>query len=210
MFNAIAKWRVILVALLLVVTTGVAVGQGQAPAVLSNTAPIVTNSAIADISPLARAVLTGDPKQVTEALEKAPDSVNQPVRAKEGARAGFTPLIIAAALSDSEIVGMLMERGAKITVLDDFNRSAFWYAALQENVEVTKRLISAPSAKEVVNIADSDFQRTPLHLAVRGNEPELVQLLIQAGASDTKKDITGKTPLDYCKRNFTSGCKYLR
>ena len=55
-------------------------------------------STIEYIPPVARAVLTGDLKKVDAALDGA--NVNERVRAKEGARAGFTPIILAAALSD--------------------------------------------------------------------------------------------------------------
>src|SRR5271154_3969265 len=82
---------------------------------------------------VAQAVLTGDEKRVDEALDKAPNTINDPVRAKDGARAGFTALILAAALSNSEITEILIRRGAELTKRDDFNRSALWYAELRES-----------------------------------------------------------------------------
>jgi hypothetical protein len=155
------------------------------------------------IPPIAKAVLSGDPRQVNRALETG--NPNDPIRAKKGERAGFTPLILAAALSETEIAQMLIRRGAKVTDLDDFNRSAFWYAAMHENVELATALISAPGARDVLNKADSDFERTPLHLAVRSNAPQVVYLLLKAGASRNIKDILGETPLDYCKRRSDNG-----
>jgi ankyrin repeat protein len=98
--------------------------------------------------------MTGDPTQVSQALKKWPENINDTVRAKAGARAGFTPLILAAALSHSEIAEMLIGHGAEITRLDDYNRSAFWYAALLEDIRVTKVLIGAPAVHEVVNAAE--------------------------------------------------------
>jgi hypothetical protein len=128
-------------------------------------------SAIEYIPPLARAVLTDDPKEVDFILQKPTTNVDEPVLAKKGERAGYTPLILAAALSDAQIAHTLIEHGAKITIKDDFNRSAFWYAALREDAVIRKILVGAPSAGDVVNAADKDFQRTPLHLAVRGGTP---------------------------------------
>jgi ankyrin repeat protein len=90
---------------------------------------------------LARAVLTGDPKQVDQALQKH-EEVNSRVQAKKGARAGFTPLILAASLSNPEIVKALVQNGAKITILDDFRRSALWYAALHSSVRFPKFLLA--------------------------------------------------------------------
>jgi len=99
-----------------------------------------------------------NPKKVSEALKVAPNSLDQPVRAKSGERAWFTPLILAAALADQQITEMLVERGANITALDDYNRSALWYAAFREDVGVTKLLIRAKSAGDVINAADNVFR----------------------------------------------------
>jgi hypothetical protein len=105
---------------------------------------------------------------------------------------------------------MLIKSGANITVLDDYHRSAFWYAALREDVGITKILVEAPSVGEVIDTPDSVFKRTPLHVAVRGDAPEVVDLLLQAGASGTQKDILDETPREYCNFNFTDACKALR
>jgi ankyrin repeat protein len=139
------------------------------------------------------------------------ESVNDKVRAKDGERAGFTPLIIAASLSAPEITQVLIKYGAKITLFDDFHRSAFWYAALRQSLGVSQVLVTAPGALDVINVADSDLQRTPLHLAVRGSSVGLVKLLLEKGASASKEqqDILGETPLDYCKFHMTKACTAL-
>jgi hypothetical protein len=161
------------------------------------------------IPPIAKAVLTGNPEEVGKLLSR--EHIDDRVRAKEGARAGFTPLILAAAVSDPDIALMLIKGGANINILDDFHRSAFWYAALHEDPSLTNILILAPKAGEVVNEPDDDFKRTPLHLAVRSSSRDLVELLIKVGASRSReeKDILGETPIDYCKRRFTGACKAL-
>jgi ankyrin repeat protein len=170
----------------------------------------IARNTIDYIPPVASAVLTGDREQVIKALG-ASDNVNAIVRAKDGARAGFTPLILAATLSNPEIAQILIKNGAKITVLDDFHRSAFWYAALRNSPSTAEVLVTAPDVGDVINAADEDLKRTPLHLAVRGASPRLVTLLLKAGASASKeqKDIMGETPVDFCKRHSTSACKGL-
>lgn len=174
--------------------------------------PIATTiepSTIAYIPRLAKAVLAGDQGLVFKALEERED-VNERVRAKEGARAGFTPIILAAAVSDPSIARVLIKFNADVTAVDDFNRSAFWYAAIHESVLVTEALMSAPvDAKKVINTADADLKRTPLHLAVRGDAPELVRILVAYGASQDQKDILGETPADYCKRRPNAACTEL-
>ncbi len=177
--------------------------------ILTGSDSVGSDTQIAYISPLALAVISGDIKKVADTLVKYPSSLNEKVKAKTGGRAGFTPLILAVSLSDIEITKLLIRNGASITFLDDFHRSALWYSALRENVDTTNALTGAPSVEEIINVADSDFRRTPLHIAVRGNDPQIVNLLRKAGALDNEEDILGETPLTYCKHNFTIACKGL-
>ncbi len=197
---------------LLAITSSAALSQDQTFDKRGSMDAIALPATIDYMPPMAKAVLTGDPDRVSEVLGKA--DVNEPVHAKKGQRAGFTPLMLAAAFSDPKIVDMLIRGGAKVTILDDYHRSAFWYAAFREDVAVTEILIKTPSVdagsvKDIVNKADGDLERTPLHLAVRGNQPSLTKLLIEAGASGTQKDVLGETPRDFCSYNSTGGCEGL-
>jgi len=63
--------------------------------------------------------------------------------------------------------------------------------------------------RKIINTPDADMTRTPLHLAVRSNEPKLVDVLLMAGASKDAKDGSGETAIDFCKRNSTVACKEL-
>jgi Ankyrin repeats (many copies) len=137
----------------LLATLTVTAAQGQTANILADAG--TPESAIDNIPLMARAVLSRDLKRVTQAIQEG-QSVNEPIRLK-GGRAGFTPLILAAIISDPDIAAKLIENGADITKVDNFNRSAFWYAALREDVKVINALVNAPSAKEAINKADSDF-----------------------------------------------------
>jgi len=208
MFNALK----FCIAMTLAFPSCVALSEVWAQDAPSNGGLVTSDTAIESITPLARAIISGDAEQVGKLLEAVPkgaDVLNERVRAKPGSRAGFTPLLLAAALSDWTIANMLVQRGADVTLLDDYHRSAFWYAALRDDVAITKGLGEIPAARGIVNQADSDFKRTPLHIAVRGNDAEVVILLLRAGASGTERDILRETPHDYCKRNFTAACKGL-
>jgi ankyrin repeat protein len=57
--------------------------------------------------------------------------------------------------------------------------------------------MSAPGAEKVVNMADNDFERTPLHIAVRNDARETATLLLKAGAFRDRKDVLGETPVDF-------------
>jgi ankyrin repeat protein len=163
------------------------------------------------LTPVAQAVVHGDMNAVVTLVEKEPEVVNEAVRSKKGEKAGFTPIILAAAFSRFEIVKYLMSENADITKLDDYNRSVFWYAAFNGDIEVTQMVLAIakpPVVTSVINIPDSDLMRTPLQLAVRRNEPQLVRMLVNAGASEAK-DVWGETPIQFCKRNQTVGCNEL-
>ena len=202
---ALTNWLGIGVCLVLTVLSGAAVGGELAP--LDLAAVGVPETSVSSVPKLARAVLTRDIDQVSKALATG-EPVDERVPAKEGKRAGYTPLILAAAISDSDIAKLLIEHGAQVTSRDDFGRSAFWYAALNQNVEVTDVLVRVPNYIKVINVPDEELERTPLHLAVRGNAPELVRLLLKSGADASLivKDLQGETPVDYCKRHKTEAC----
>jgi len=51
------------------------------------------------------------------------------------------------------------------------------------------------------NQPDSNGRRTPLHWAVRGNHPEVVQVLMEGGANPDIGDQAGKTPLEHAAEN---------
>jgi ankyrin repeat protein len=144
-------------------------------------------SEVEEIPPLAGAVLAHNSEQISKLLDSR-ENVDERVRARKGGRAGFTPLILAAAFSDAEIAGRLIKYGAKITILDDYHRSALWYAAFRENVAVLRVLAGASGTRDVINVADDDLKRTPLHIAVNGTAPEAVEVLINLGASWDQKD----------------------
>jgi len=167
---------------------------------------------IESMPPIARAVVDGNVQEVVDLVTKDKEAANQAVRAKKGEKAGYTPLILAAALSNPAIAKYLIANGAEITILDEYHRSALWYTAFNGDIQMTEVLVNAVQpelVKKIINMPDADLMRTPLHLAVRSNEPRLVGLLLKAGASEDAKDGSGETPGEFCKRNNTLACKEL-
>ena len=193
---------------LFLVLSSAAVAQESPSNKIVSVVGVVPNT-IAFIPPVARAVLTGDPKQVDAALAERAD-INEVVRAKEGSRAGFTPIILAAALADPDIVKKLIENGARLSIPDDFHRSAFWYAAEIHSAEITQLLFAGKDASDAINMADYDLKQTPLQIAVRDDDFDLVQLLKSKGASADQKDILGETAIEYCRRDKNDACAFLQ
>jgi Ankyrin repeat len=113
----------------------------------------IAANTIASIPPIASAVLSGDRERLAKAVSEF-KNVNDQVHGKDGARAGYTPLILAAAVSDRDTAQFLISKGADITILDDFHRSALWYAAVRDNAGITATLVGAPGAGQVINAAE--------------------------------------------------------
>jgi ankyrin repeat protein len=191
------------------VLSGAAVGEELALNKIGPIIGIVPNT-IEFIPLVARAVLTRDPNLVRAALVEKRADINEKVQATKGSRAGFTPIILAAALADADVTKLLIENGAQVSILDDFDRSAFWYAAEIHNIDITKILVTGKGASDVINVADKDLKQTPLHIAVRDDDPDLVRLLKSMGASPDKKDILGETALEYCSHDKNEACALLQ
>ena len=206
----ITKYGGIAAATILALATGIGLGQAQTSDNSGTQAGVAQAERTGPLPDLARAVVHGDQETATRVLDKEPKAVDEAVRL--GERGGFTPLILAAALSDTGMAKLLIQRGGgeQILAVDGYNRSALWYAAFNGDVELIKLLLNAPQDKEyllkIVDVPDADFKRTPLHLAVRHNQPELVTLLLGAGATEQTKDVLGETPRGFCERNHTKAC----
>jgi uncharacterized protein len=107
------------------------------------------------------------------------------------------PLIIAAYKGSTEIVKLLLETGADVSVVDPgMKATALHAAAYAGNAEAAKLLIE-------YNI-DIDKQGpyngyTALHDAVWQNHIETARILIESGANLHIKSHTGETPLEFAK-----------
>ncbi|CAN5604489.1 hypothetical protein BH09MYX1_BH09MYX1_24730 [soil metagenome] len=138
----------------------------------------------ADQKALARAIGLGLAPKVKAALAKKPD-VNGVLKLQYGRKS--TLLLEAANRESAEIVGMLLDAGAKVTDRDEYGRSV-----LQQTryVEVAKRLLDAGA-----DVAARDLQkRTALHTACEVGDVDVVLLLLERGAEVDARDKEGKTP----------------
>lgn len=110
---------------------------------------------------------------------------------------GDAPLIMAAYLGHTEIVKLLLEAGADVTVLDpSMKATALHAAAYAGRTEAAKLLIQ-------YNI-DIDKQGpyngyTALHDAIWQNNVETAEVLINAGANLNIKSKDGQTPLEFAR-----------
>ena len=78
-----------------------------------------------------------------------------------------------------ELVKMLLAAGCNANALDSWNRTPLHHALLSENFEIARELIS--STRIEVNSEDND-RITPLRLAIRQKQGEIIGLLLQKRA----------------------------
>ncbi|XP_058454187.1 serine/threonine-protein phosphatase 6 regulatory ankyrin repeat subunit B-like isoform X2 [Malaya genurostris] len=105
-----------------------------------------------------------------------------------------TALHLAAIHDNYEIVNLLIERGASVMAKDAIGRIPL-HMAIEENAKkVIEILLKHEQINEMLDTSDKN-ERTALHLAAYSKNHELVNLLIEGGASVMAKDKDGKIPL---------------
>jgi hypothetical protein len=106
-----------------------------------------------------------------------------------------TPLFLAAEEGHTEVVKLLLTKGAKVDARDKNDDTPLMRAVggREPALEVCAALVEAGAD---VNARDN-MARTPLHFAAVAGKEEIVRSLLEKGASPTAKDKSGKTPADY-------------
>ena len=144
-------------------------------------------------TPLHLAAAFGKTPAVVRALAKGGAKVN----AQTGV--GRTPLHLAAQGESSATLTALVKAGGKVNALDNYGRTPLHLAAQGNSPAVVGALVKGAAS---VNARDTRGGWTPLHLAAWfGKSPAVVRALIRAGADTSLKDKSGRTPLDYARRN---------
>lgn len=114
-------------------------------------------------------------------------------------RTGKTPLILAAEIQLNyriDIVTLLLENGANPDILDHQNNSPLHRVTHKQDIKTAKALLQI--SKKKINQPNNDGE-TPLHTAVWYGNVEMVQLLLDNGASESIniKNNKGLTPAGY-------------
>ena len=135
-------------------------------------------------TPLMQEVLNDDSNRVQELVAQGDDlnSVNN---------YGWTALMHAARLGNSDIVSLLLEQGAKVDVQDKDGWTALMRAAAKGHDAVVKILLDHHAA---LNLQDKDGY-TALHWAAHRGHIVVVKQLLDAGADTGIKNRYGWTPL---------------
>jgi ankyrin repeat protein len=135
------------------------------------------------------AVREGIPGRVSSLLSTWPELLE--VRDGDG----MTPLFLAAAFGQAEIVRLLLDGGADMHAANRFGAMPFHQAAYAGHRRIVEMLLERG---EKVDVKDGD-DRTALHLTAWKNRQEIALLLIEKGARVDTGDSAGRgaTPLHY-------------
>lgn len=132
-------------------------------------------------------------RATVEKLTRVGANPNQPDKE------GQTPLFIAIALRNIEMVRLLVDKGASFEYRDDKKRNALDWAIEKEcpvDFIAQLRVMGADPASPAI-----DSRRTAMHLAAEKNRPDLIEYLHTAGLSLNQQDSQGATPLHVAVAN---------
>ena len=110
----------------------------------------------------------------------------------EASWSGATALMFAALLGHSEIVRILLNRRANISVVDANGCAALHWSALHGRVDATTLLLKAGSDP---NAKGSTMGFTPLDMAAAQGYSDTMRVLIEAGADPNSRASDGTTSL---------------
>ncbi|XP_055541281.1 ankyrin repeat domain-containing protein 27-like [Wyeomyia smithii] len=111
---------------------------------------------------------------------------------------GYTVLHIAAVHGNLDMINILLDFRASVTVRTKFGATALHLACRERRVTVVKLLLSRRCREELVDLKDCRGE-TPLHYAVEQNQVRIVELLQRAKADKSLRNLAGKRPIDIAR-----------
>ena len=124
------------------------------------------------------AIAAGDEDALRDELERYPD------RASERNADGLSPVLYALSNGQAELVGPILDANPALDVFD---------AAAVGRTRGLEELLEAEPALVHARSADGS---TPLHFAVRFDQRDAAELLLEHGADAAARDGDGRTPAE--------------
>ena len=105
----------------------------------------------------------------------------------------------AARMGDIKLLELYFSEGVDVNDKEPNGFSALHIAALYNNVDLARHLISIGASAKSTN----NWNDTPLHRAATCGYAEMCKLLLEAGADPDFEDWRNKTPADYAKEEVS-------
>ncbi len=124
----------------------------------------------------------------------------------------MTPLMKAAKKGYADVVEVLIDAGASIHIKTNLGSSLLSLASVYGRDNVVKTLIQCAQEKKIqldINERAHGDLSTAMHCACEYQHPEVLEVLLNAGASVDLCDINGVTPFDLIKNNQELSRKFL-
>jgi ankyrin repeat protein len=128
----------------------------------------------------------------------------------QSGKSGDTPLIIASYMHNYKLARLLVQKGADVNKTNHFGASPFWGACFMGDFELVKLFIEKAEVNFLGRYPDvfkkkeekKEFVEkiTPLMLASKDGNIEIVSLLVRKGADIRLKDSLGRSALDYATK----------
>ena len=121
-----------------------------------------------------------------------PSTLNAAINEKHAETFGATPLNLAARYGNSQMVLLLLRKGADHRIGDEIGYTPLHHASSRLDREVVESLISFGASAQTTALNGN----SPLHLALSANCTEcLIKLLVQNGNGQKAHNHKGRTPL---------------
>jgi ankyrin repeat protein len=167
-------------------------------------APMVQEKWVTTPAPLHRAISQGHVEMVEWLLE-AGSNPNTSVGRRGEYPDWTSALHMAVNRNNLDMVKLLLKYEVELKERNQFSQTALHVAASEGNAPIVATLLEAgddPNAKQMgyelpcgSGEEEKPTYTTPLHFAVEGGKPEVIRLLLAAGASLDARTANGDTPL---------------
>ena len=154
-------------------------------------------------------------KETKEYTQARLDTLNAYIPGIHAFHRRYTPLHIACQNSHTDLIKLLLDRGAKVDPKDCLENTPLHFATQKSDLQVMQLLLenkAQPNEKD-------KYGNTPLHMCINDSQwmenkeqfYKKVQLLIDNGAKLDEKNNSGKSPLKLAeKRGFWEILEFLR
>ncbi|MDI9408013.1 MAG: ankyrin repeat domain-containing protein [Candidatus Pacebacteria bacterium] len=114
---------------------------------------------------------------------------------------GSTAMMSAVANGNKEVIDLLLKANAKLDIKNDNGWTALMWASYKNNSDVGKTLIRAGSEVNTVATAGENIGKTPLLMAAKNGNSQLVTQLVEAKADVNQADADGETALMFAAKS---------